>query len=77
MSKRRQYIWGYDHTKPFGKGPIFLQHYNDPGFRTHVLSTEEFEQLTSYEFCKHMNNAYEEGYKHAMEDLRRLIGVRD
>lgn len=73
----RRYTWVYDQDAMYKKGQILLQHYNDQGFRTHVFSAEEFEQMTSYEFCSQMNSAYESGYKHAMADLRRFIGIKD
>lgn len=77
MSKKRRYTWVYNQEDTYERGPILLQHYGDPGFRTIVLREGELEKLMSWQFCRLMNDAYEAGREHAMEDLRRFIGVKD
>lgn len=56
---------------------ILVQHFNDEGFRMRLLSKEEFASLQPWQFCRLMNDAYAKGKREAMEDLRRLIGVKE
>lgn len=66
-----------DNNYGYGKCDILLQHYGDTGFRTGILTKEEFERIDAWKQCSLLNEAYDAGYKHAMEDLRRFIGVKD
>lgn len=78
MSNRRfTYCFNQEENIGSKKCDILLQHYEDVGFRTRVLSKEEFEGINAWTQCSLLNNAYDAGYKHAMEDLRRFIGVKD
>jgi hypothetical protein len=77
MTKRYTYCFNHEENSGYEKCDILLKHYGDDGFRTIVLRKDELERIDAWEMTKQLNNAYESGYKHAMEDLRRFIGVKE
>lgn len=79
MSKKT-YVWKKKEGEEPGTGgfeptAILVQHYNDEGFRTVLLSEDDFINLKPWELCSILNEVYASGRKDAMEDLRRFIGV--
>lgn len=63
-------------SDPDGRDRVLLQHYGDPGVRTRVLESEDLANAEAWKIASLLNSAYEAGRTHAMEDLRRLIGIK-
>lgn len=61
---------------PDGNNRVLLQHYGDPGVRTRVLESEELANAEAWKIASLLNSAYEAGRTHAMEELRRFIGIK-
>lgn len=59
-----------------GKNRVVLQHYGDPGVRTRVFESDELIKMDAWEIASRLNSAYEAGRTHAMEELRRFIGIK-
>lgn len=79
MARTRRYVYCYnqDESNGYDKCNILISHYGDSSFRTILLRKEEFEELHAWKMTSLLNDAYEAGYQHAMEDLRRFIGVKE
>jgi hypothetical protein len=54
---------------------ILAQYFNDNSLRSVVVSKEDFANLAPWNMCRLLNEAYEQGRKEAMFDIRRLIGI--
>lgn len=72
----RTYQWVTDKDDE-GNTRVLLQHYGDKGVRTRVYEADELKRIEAWEIASRLNAAYEAGRNHAMEELRRFIGVTD
>lgn len=77
MTRRYTYCFNQEENNGYSKCDILVKHYGDDGFRTVLLRKDEFDNLHAWKITSLLNDAYESGYKHAMEDLRRFIGVKE
>jgi hypothetical protein len=77
MTRRYTYCFNQEENTGYEKCDILLKHYEDAGFRTILIRKDDFERLNAWEITRQLNDAYDSGYKHAMEDLRRFIGVKE
>lgn len=59
-----------------GNNRVLLQHYGNPGVRTRVLESDELTNAEAWKIASLLNSAYEAGRTHAMEELRRFIGIK-
>jgi hypothetical protein len=59
-----------------GRDRVLLEHYGDSGVRTRVLEADDLEKAEAWKIATLLNGAYEAGRTHAMEDLRRFIGIK-
>lgn len=71
------YTYKHEENNGYDDCDILVQHFNDDSFRMRLMSKEEFATLQPWEFCRHMNEAYALGKKDAMEEVRRLLGVKE
>lgn len=73
MTYKRTYTYNSTENNGYDPCDILLQHYPEEIWRTIVLSKEDFENLQPWKFCSLLNDAYEQGRKDAMKDLRTMI----
>ena len=69
------YQWVTDEDDE-GNDRVLLQHYGDPGVRTRVLEADDLIKTEAWQIATLLNAAYEAGRVHAMEELRRFIGIK-
>ena len=72
----RTYVWVTAEDEE-GNDRVLLEHFGDKGVRTRVYEADEIENIRAWDIASKLNAAYEAGRNHAMEDLRRFIGIKD
>ena len=73
MGYKRTYTFNQEMNSGHEACDILLQHYPGETWRTIVLSKEDFENVKPWQLCGLLNNAYSQGRKDAMADLRTMI----
>ena len=58
-------------------GAILIEHYGDLGMRTMLLDQTGIDNLMPWELASMLNDAYAQGQKHAVEDLRSVLGINE